>query len=307
MTRIYFAVVAAFLLGVSCAAEQHRASEDSRLVVSGIGFQTPESVLHDSIADVYLVSNINGSPLAVDGNGFVSRLAPDGSVLALKWIDGEADGTTLNAPKGMAIRGDTLFVADITAVRLFDRTTGTSLANWIVPGASFLNDVAVDAAGGVYVSDSGLRAGDRGLEPSGTDAVYRFEPDGAPVRLTAGATLGRPNGLAAAPGRLILVSFGTGVMFHINPASGQTSGLPTPPAGQLDGVIRLADGSILVSSWEGRAIYRMGPGPQFAPLVENVEAPADIGFDHARRRVLIPLFTTDQVLIVPLPAAPAAR
>lgn len=307
MTRLDMAVVAALLIGVACAAERHGARENAGFVVSGVGFRTPESVLHDSVADVYLVSNINGSPLAVDGNGFISQLNPDGSVRALKWIDGEAGGTTLNAPKGMAIRGDTLLVADITTVRLFHRTTGAPLGNWIVPGASFLNDVAVDAAGAVYVSDSGLRAGDRGLEPSGTDAVYRFDAEGAPARLTAGETLGRPNGLAAAPDRLILVSFGTGVMFHIDPASGQTSGLPKPPAGQLDGVIRLSDGSILISSWEGQAVYRMGPGPQFVPVVDSVEAPADIGFDHARGRILIPQFTTDQVVVVPLPTAAPAR
>ncbi|HSN57605.1 MAG TPA: hypothetical protein VLT32_23245, partial [Candidatus Sulfomarinibacteraceae bacterium] len=61
----------------------------------GVGFATPESVLHEPVSDVYLVSNINGSPTGVDGNGFISRLAPDGAVLELKWIDGEAEGVTL--------------------------------------------------------------------------------------------------------------------------------------------------------------------------------------------------------------------
>ena len=82
-------------------------------MVADVGLSTPESVLHDAGADVYLVSNINGSPLEKDGNGFISRLAPDGSVLALKWIDGEAQGITLNAPKGMAIQDGVLFVAAI--------------------------------------------------------------------------------------------------------------------------------------------------------------------------------------------------
>jgi hypothetical protein len=307
MTRLRLTVVAALLTGVACTAEDPRGTEDQRLSVSNVGFQTPESVLHDSIGDVYLVSNINGNPLAVDGNGFISQLGPNGDVLALKWIDGESSGITLNAPKGMAISGDTLFVADITSVRLFDRTTGAPVGSWAIRGASFLNDVVVDAAGTVYVSDSGLRAGAGGLEPTGTDAVYRFDAVGTPVRLTAGATLGRPNGLAAAPERLILVSFGTGTMFHIDVESGQTSGLPSPPSGQLDGVVRLADGSILVSSWQGRAVYRMGPGPQFAPVVEDIEAPADIGYDHGRSRILIPMFTTDQVLIVPLPPSRPLR
>ena len=69
------------------------------------GFSTPESVLHDPEADIYLVSNINGSPLERDGNGFISRVTPDGKVETLKFIAGGVKGVTLNAPKGMAITG----------------------------------------------------------------------------------------------------------------------------------------------------------------------------------------------------------
>jgi len=35
------------------------------------GFDTPESAVHDPVADVYLVSNVNGAPLAKDGNGYI--------------------------------------------------------------------------------------------------------------------------------------------------------------------------------------------------------------------------------------------
>jgi hypothetical protein len=299
--------IAALLLGATACTDAARDGGDQLIVVSDVGFQTPESVLHDSVADVYFVSNINGSPFAADGNGFISRIGPDGVLLELKWIDGQTAGVTLHAPKGMALRGDTLFVTDITAVRLFHRESGDALGSWAVRGATFLNDVAVDTAGTVYVSDSGLRASANGFEPSGTDAVYRFDPDGTPLRLTAGETLGHPNGLAAGPGRLVLVSFGSGAMFQIHPESGQTSGLPRPPAGQLDGVVRLESGSLLVSSWEAKAVYRMGPGAQFTAVVENVEAPADIGYDRARERILIPLFTTNQVHLVPLPRVSSVR
>src|SRR5690606_21634879 len=93
---------------------------------------------------------------------------------------GGQNGVTLHAPKGMAIKGDTLFVADIDTVRMFHRETGAVLGARGVPGATFLNDIAVGPDGTVYVSDSGLRGGAQGLESAGTDAVYRFGPDGAP-------------------------------------------------------------------------------------------------------------------------------
>src|SRR3990172_189647 len=133
------------------------------------GFQTPESVLYDPTADLYLVANINGNPAGTDDNGFISRVTPAGQVQTLKWIDGASASVTLNAPKGMAIAGDTLYVADITAVRMFDRTTGQAKGAVNVPGATFLNDAAAGPDGSVYVTDTGLNPD---FSPNGTHAVY---------------------------------------------------------------------------------------------------------------------------------------
>ncbi len=71
------------------------------------GFSKPESVLHDSTQDIYFVSNVNGSPTAKDNNGFISRVRPDGAIENLKFIEGGRAGVTLNAPKGLALSGDT--------------------------------------------------------------------------------------------------------------------------------------------------------------------------------------------------------
>jgi hypothetical protein len=113
------------------------------------GFLTPESVKYDSAQDVYFVSNINGGPLAKDNNGFISRVRPDGAIENLKFIEGAHNGVTLNAPKGLALRGDTLWVADIDVVRAYDAKTGVprdsvSLASL---GAVFLNDIATAPTG----------------------------------------------------------------------------------------------------------------------------------------------------------------
>ncbi len=286
------------ILLVACARGGEAPGAAESLTVANVGFRTPESVLHDPHADVYLVANINGSPLATDDNGFISRLRPDGTVEALRWIDGRSPEVTLNAPKGMVIIGDTLFVADIDAVRLFTRETGAPLGARPVPGATFLNDLAAAPGGTLYVTDSGLRAGEGGgFAPSGTDAVYRFESDGTAVPLVRGDALGRPNGIVVDGHRIMLVTFGTGRVMLVVAESGQVSGLPAPPAGQLDGVVKIGDGIYLISSWEGRAVYRLGPGGQYTVAVSDVEAPADIGYDARRHRVLIPLFTTDRVEI----------
>jgi sugar lactone lactonase YvrE len=292
------------LLGIAGCTAERPEEGPQRLAqpatVAGAGFATPESVLHDAEADVYLVSNINGNPLEKDDNGFISRVAPDGSVASLKWIDGAAPGVTLHAPKGMTIKGDTLFVADIDVVRIFERTSGAPLGERPIPGATFLNDMATGPDGRVYVTDTGVQAGASGFEPSGTAAVWRFAADGEPEALVRGEPLGGPNGIVVTNGRLLVVGFATGAVTFVDTATGQIQAVPKPPAGQLDGVVRTAAGQHLISSWEGQTIYRMAAAGQYESIVDSIEAPADIGYDSTRNTLMIPLFMANEVRIIPL-------
>jgi sugar lactone lactonase YvrE len=263
------------------------------MTVANIGLQTPESVLYDDRADMYLVSNINGEPLGKAGNGFITRLRPNGEVEQLKWIDGERDGVTLHAPKGMAFRGDTIFVSDIDSVRAFHRSTGAPLGAMGVSGASFLNDVAV-GPDGVYVTDTGV---DASFAPTGTDAIHRFGADGTATAVATGAQLSRPNGIAVDGADIIMVPFGGATIMRVPRDGSAPSEIATLPAGQLDGLIRLDDGTLLVSSWEGRAVYRVTPDGQVTTVVENVESPADLGWDSRRHRLLVPLFMGNSIEI----------
>src|SRR5690242_18444643 len=177
------------------------------------GFLTPESVKYDSAQDVYFVSNINGGPLAKDDNGFISRVRPDGVVENLKFIEGAHNGVTLNAPKGLALAGDTLWVADIDVLRAFDAKTGAPLDSISLAtlGAVFLNDVAVAPTGAVYVTDTGIRFDDVGniLHP-GPDRIFRVGPDRQVTVAARGDSLARPNGIAldAAGKRFIVAPLG---------------------------------------------------------------------------------------------------
>jgi DNA-binding beta-propeller fold protein YncE len=266
--------------------------------VSGVGFATPESVLHDAAADVYLVSNINGSPLEKDDNGFVSRVSPDGAVLDLKWIDGAREGVTLSAPKGMAIAGDTLYVTDIDTLRLFDRATGAPKGEIAIEGATFLNDLAFAPAGGVYLTDSGLKAGASGFEPSGSAAVYHVHADGKVEPLLKDASLPGPNGVAFDGERVLVVTFGANELFTIE--GGAKKVLASLPKGGLDGLARLPDGRWAVSSWEGQAVYAGPASGPFTEMAGGLPAPADIGIDAGRGRLLVPKFTENEVLIQPI-------
>jgi sugar lactone lactonase YvrE len=289
-------ILTAGLAGAMACGGGDQAESATPIVVETAGLQTPESVLHDATADVYLVSNINGGPLDKDDNGFIARITPAGRVTELRWIDGADEAVTLHAPKGMAIIGDTLFVTDIDVVRLFHRVSGDPLGERAVAGATFLNDLAAGPAGTLYVTDTGLKAGAEGFEDSGTDAVYRYR-NGQWETVASGPGLGRPNGLAVTSEGITVVTFGSGAVYRLDPATGARTDLPMPEQGQLDGVVALADGSLLISSWRGEAVFRLLADGTYVVAADSLPAPADLGVDAERQRVLVPLFTQHKVVI----------
>ncbi len=288
-----FALTAVFLACKRSEPAQTQAPADTAMTVAD-SFRTPESVLYDAALDAYLVSNINGPPFDKDDNGFISRVGTDGRVVELRWIDGASDTVVLHAPKGMAIKGDTLFVADIDELRMFDRVNGRALGSLRVAGATFLNDVTVGPDGTVYVTDTGL---DRQFQ-AGIGAVYRIER-GRAVTIARGRLNG-PNGVVADTSG-ILVNFWNGDVARFA-ATGQRTELPRIAAGGLDGFVRLDDGTLLVSAWNDSSIHRLATGDTaWSRWAGGIVSPADIGFDTRRRRVLIPVFQSDRVEIRPLP------
>lgn len=281
------------------------AIEQPIVVTSDKGFKTPESILFDSVGDRYLVSNINGGPSDVDNNGFISTVKPDGTVDNLEFIAGGKNGVTLNAPKGLVIHGGTLFVADITQVRKFDAATGAPQGSIAFPGATFINDITVDAEGTLYVTDSGIKIGANGPTPTGTDAIYRVS-NGKVSALAKGKHLNRPNGVALLDGSVLAVTFGNKQLLRLS-SKGAVEQTVELPAGSLDGLVVMPDGHLLVSSWETNSVYVGTLDGAWSAVAENLTAPADIGFDPGRNRVLVPLFTENELRFVPatVPGLPA--
>jgi len=258
------------------------------------GFQTPESVLYDDVNDRYLVSNVNGTPFDVDNNGYITALGIDGSVTTEKWIEGGKNKVTLNAPKGSAIDSGILYVADLDTVRMFDLKTGEPKGNIKIPGASFLNDIAVNPMDNkIYVSDSGVKAGKPTPGPSGTDAVYVIEKGKARPLAKDPKKLGQPNGLAIGPTGVWTFSLGSGELYRLDD-KGEKQNATKLPAGQLDGLVFFGE-TLFMSSWEANAIYQGKSTGPFTVAVPNVKTPADIGFDTKRSRIIVPLFSENAV------------
>ncbi len=261
-------------------------------ILSEVGFETPESVFYDAAQDVYFVSNINGDPLTKDNNGFIAKVTPEGQVT--KFVEGGKPGITLNAPKGITVVGDTLLVADIDTVRIFNRTSGEAKGEIAVKGATFLNDLSTAADGKtVYATDTGFKAG---FKPSGTDALYSIV-DGKATKIPAKAKdLAGPNGILAGESGAWVVSFGSGELYFVD-AKGKKDKAQKLEKGQLDGITQAKDGKVLVSSWEGSAVYGGKPGEAFTTVISGVDSPADIGYDSKRNVLLIPLFKKNAIVM----------
>ncbi len=262
------------------------------LVIADVGLATPESVLYDEVDDVYFVSNINGSPGAKDKNGFISKIAPDGTVVALKWVDGAAKATPLHAPKGMAIAGGLLYVADIDVVRAYDKKSGKLKGTVTLKGATFANDVAAGPDGTVYVSDSGIAIDDKGITGTKTDAVWAIKKMKATV-ITRSEELGRPNGLWVTDKGLWVASIGSGEVYLLDAKGGRSS--IQKVASFLDGLYVDGD-DIWTTSWEKSGLMHAGATGDFSLVQGDVAAPADFAIDTKRKLVVIPMFNDNKIV-----------
>jgi sugar lactone lactonase YvrE len=185
---------------------------------------------------------------------------------------------------------------------MFDRTSGAPKGEVKIPGATFLNDVAA-ADGVVYVADTAL---DAKFKPGPRQGIWEIR-DGKPKQLARGADLGGPNGLLAHGGELWVVTFGSGELYRIG-RDGKRADIEKLPKGALDGIVAGPDGALFISSWEGQAVFTgkpaKGGASNFAPAIENVKSPADIGIDTKRSLLLVPLFEGNRVEMHPLERDP---
>ncbi len=258
--------------------------------VENVGFQTPASVLHDEATDVYLVSNINGGALDRDGNGFISRMDPYGRLMGLRWIEGGKDGVELNGPKGMAILGDTLFVADIDCVRLFNRRSGDPMGSVCPEGAVNLHDLAVKRRGPLYVTD---RAG----------AIYAIEGDGTSSEVLRGDTLGEPTGIASSVRGVFVAGFQNRSISQLWPED--LKPFVRGRNWKLTGVAITEDGSFVFPNWADSTVLYIqaskgGSRGNIFTLLQGIPNPGDIGYDGRRDRILVPVLDQNRVFFVDL-------
>ncbi len=229
-------------------------------VASAQTLSSPESVRYDVANARFLISNRGGA-----GEILARSLAGTLSTFS----------TDPTSPAGIEIVGNLLYVADGARVRSYRLDTGVRVADYAIPGTSFLNGISSDGANRLWVSDF-----------SGS-AIYQLDlttPTALTHQLFIGNLTFSPNGLRydAANQRLLIVSWGTGRIFKANLDGSGFTQILAVGSNNIDGVAIDCDGAVYVSSWGAQAIKRYEPplnaASVSADLVTGLSNPADIAY-----------------------------
>jgi hypothetical protein len=227
----------------------------------------PESVLPLPKQNLLYVSLIDGGGWDVDGKGGVAKLKADGTGYDPSWITG------LNAPKGMGIVGNRLYVADVSEVVVIDIAKGRIEKKIAPDSASGLNDITVDDKGVVYVSDSR------------TARIWQIKND-QPVLYLENMT--GVNGLKSVGDDLYIAK---GKSFIKADRNKNITIIAEMPQGG-DGIEPVGNGDFIVTAWAGYIYYVHKDGTFETLLDSHVEKKntADIGYDPEKRILYVPGF-----------------
>jgi hypothetical protein len=298
MTRLVYAIaIVSLTVGVGTQAPAPQADGPTLTPIWDLksDFAAPESAYYDAASNSVFVSSINGQILDKDGNGYISRLSPDGKVVNAKWVTG------LNGPKGLRSVGGTLWVADIDEVVGIEIASGKITSRVKVEGAQFLNDLATAPDGTVYTSDSS------------TLRIYAVKDGKSSVFVEGGDVVEQPNGLLVDGPRLILGSVGpaptpgaapgrgrggppvSGHLFAFDLKTKQRTQITSESVGGIDGIEPDGSGGLLVTDVIGQRLLHVAKSGQVRVLAKFSAGGADFGYIGAKRIAIVPFLFGNNV------------
>jgi outer membrane protein assembly factor BamB len=274
-------IVLTFALLLTLAAAIGQQIKPGNLMVkqweTGPGLKTPESVLYNASTGIIYVSNLDGNSSEKDKKGSIATLSPDGEILNADWVAG------IDAPKGMGILDNHLFVTNIDEVVEIDIATATIVKRYPVEGSTFLNDIAADPkTGKIFISDS--KSGQVYILLNGKVSLWLKGP------MYKGT-----NGLFLKD-KLLYVGTADSIL-QVEIKSGEVK-VCLPNTGRVDGLFVTSDHKIIFSDWKG-SVFIAGKNSTPELLLntsdQKVNA-ADFGVIVSKNMILIPTFFDNKVV-----------
>ena len=258
------------------------------------GFSSPESTIVNK-NDLY-ISNVGKElkPTLKDGDGFISKLDINGNIKELHFIDG------LNAPKGMGIVGNTLFVADIDTLRGFDLSTKKEVFNVVFEGVNFLNDITVKDSNTLFIG------------ASDTSAIYEVNISNKSYKKLMDFTVA--NGLFYEDGILYTAQLGSttqnmfdgkGKLYKIDLKDNNKLTQLGTFEGVLDGVHKV-ENKVYVSDWGNSQksgiirVYDLQTKKESVLEAELFMGAADFWIDKKSKKIFMPQMIGNKVTIFDL-------
>jgi len=252
------------------------------------GLKMPESVIQAQDGRIF-VSEIN--EFGKDGDGQISVIDKSGKLSIF--------ATGMDDPKGMAIIGDNLYVADKNRILKVNAD-----GNWQVFVAAeafpsipqFHNDLERDLQGNyLYVSDSG------DLEKGG--AIYRISLDGqveTVIDHTRDARILAPNGLLMDDSGdvLLFVDFSSGILYSYNMKTDVLTDL-AEGLGGADGLVHHPNNLMFVSDWKNGKVYSV-LHDEVKLVKDGFQAAADIALTTDGKYILVPDMKAGELHWVPV-------
>lgn len=265
------------------------------------GFQNPYGVAVDPKTNYIYISNVNGGLSVRDGDGFISRLKGDGGVDDLRYIDGAAANIPLDAPKGMAVMGNLLYVADIDKLRVFslDKVKHVRDIDFGELAVQHLFGVAAGPDGALYVADGPGNAIYR-VDVAGKDGVTAF---------ISGEELGQPHGIGWHRQRQLFVvsGFGSGMVKAFDQA-GRRQATPGIFLRTIEGLDADDAGNVYVASQALGAVYQISSDFALSSFELGLISPTGVAYNRAASQIIVTSFDAGTVQSFPVkPGASMGR
>ena len=247
------------------------------------GFSHPESVVLDEVNDVLYVSNMADKE---EGDGFISKVTPSGEIIELKWITG------LNDPKGLLVDGDKLYVTDNTEVVEMSINDAKITERRKVENAVSLNDITMDEAGSIFISDIGQNtiyfipgemAGKMMMNTARQGEISEF---------LKSDKLNSPNGLLAVRDNLYVGSWGQnqdGNLLKLDFETRRIENVTEEGIGNLDGIQAAGEDAVYVSDWSTGSIYKIDERGNTEKILTSEKSAGDILFLENEGKLVLPM------------------